>query len=157
MPRHVLLNSGIPLDRPALGINRLCGSGFQAVVNSSQVRIITYLLQLRFRDRSIKQYLFLKDIETGAAKISLAGGTDNMSQAPYAVRNMRFGTTLGVNLQLEDTLWVGLTDTYCKLPMALTAEKLGEQFGIKREDVDNFALKSQHNWKAGNMDKFCLR
>lgn len=126
MPRHVLLNSGIPLDRPALGINRLCGSGFQAVVNSSQ------------------------DIETGAAKISLAGGTDNMSQAPYAVRNMRFGTTLGVNLQLEDTLWVGLTDTYCKLPMALTAEKLGEQFGIKREDVDNFALKSQHNWKAAS-------
>lgn len=124
MPRHVLLNSGIPLDRPALGINRLCGSGFQAVVNSSQ------------------------DIETGAAKISLAGGTDNMSQAPFAVRNMRFGTTLGVNLQLEDTLWVGLTDTHCKLPMALTAEKLGEQFGIKREDVDNYALKSQQKWKA---------
>ncbi|GLV40580.1 yippee interacting protein 2 [Carabus blaptoides fortunei] len=124
MPRHVLLRSGIPLDRPALGINRLCGSGFQAVVNSAQ------------------------DIETGAAKISLAGGTDNMSQSPYAVRNIRFGTTLGTSMDLEDTLWVGLTDTHCKLPMALTAEKLGEQCGIKREDVDKYALKSQQTWKA---------
>lgn len=123
MPRHVLLRCGIPLEKPALGVNRLCGSGFQAIVNSAQ------------------------DIETGCAKISLAGGTDNMSQAPYAVRNTRFGTTLGVNLQLEDTLWVGLTDTYCKLPMALTAEKLGEQFGISREEVDKFALRSQQNWK----------
>lgn len=80
-----------------------------------------------------------------------------MSQAPFAVRNMRFGTTLGVNLQLEDTLWVGLTDTHCKLSMALTAEKLGEQFGIKREDVDNYALKSQQNWKAGNIYLFVLQ
>lgn len=91
-----------------------------------------------------------QDIETGVAKISLAGGTDNMSQAPFAVRNVRFGTNLGVNLQLEDTLWVGLTDTYCKLPMALTAEKLGEEKGIKREDVDKFSLQSQQKWKQGN-------
>lgn len=127
MPRHVLLQSGIPMDRPALGINRLCGSGFQAVVNSAQ------------------------DIETGAAKISLAGGTDNMSQAPYAARNIRFGTTLGKNIELEDTLWVGLTDTHCKLPMALTAEKLGEQCGVQREEVDKFALRSQQLWKQGNI------
>lgn len=72
-----------------------------------------------------------------------------MSQAPYAARNMRFGTTLGKNIDLEDTLWVGLTDTYCKLPMALTAEKLGEQCGIQREDVDKFALRSQQLWKQG--------
>lgn len=72
-----------------------------------------------------------------------------MSQAPFTIRNMRFGTQLGVNYQLEDSLWVGLTDTYCKLPMALTAEKLGAQNNITREEVDEFALRSQQLWKAG--------
>lgn len=73
-----------------------------------------------------------------------------MSQSPYTARNMRFGVPLGQNIIMEDSLWVGLTDTYCKMPMALTAEKLGEQCGIKREDVDKFALRSQQLWKAGN-------
>ncbi|CAG2069396.1 unnamed protein product [Timema podura] len=70
-----------------------------------------------------------------------------MSQSPFAVRNIRFGTTLGTPLELEDTLWSGLTDTYCKLPMALTAEKLSEQFGITRDDTDKFSLRSQTLWK----------
>lgn len=74
-----------------------------------------------------------------------------MSQAPFAIRNMRFGTTLGAPNQLEDTLWVGLTDTFCRLPMALTAEKLAEQFKVTRDEVDNFALRSQQLWKAGNI------
>lgn len=73
-----------------------------------------------------------------------------MSQSPYAVRNVRFGTTLGKNMELEDTLWLGLSDTYCKMPMALTAEKLGEQCGIKREDVDKFSLRSQQLWKVAH-------
>ncbi|XP_063238114.1 3-ketoacyl-CoA thiolase, mitochondrial [Bacillus rossius redtenbacheri] len=126
MPRHVQLRSGIPLDRPALGVNRLCGSGFQSIVNGAQF------------------------ILSGDSKIVLTGGTDNMSQAPFAVRNVRFGTALGAAHEFEDTLWVGLTDTYCKLPMALTAEKLSEQFGITRQETDGFALRSQTLWKEAN-------
>ena len=72
-----------------------------------------------------------------------------MSQVPYSVRNIRFGTQLGVNLTMEDSLWQGLTDSYCQLPMALTAEKLAEQFKITRDSVDEFALRSQTNWKNG--------
>lgn len=88
---------------------------------------------------------------TGDSNIVVAGGADNMSQAPFTIRNMRFGTMLGAPNQLEDTLWVGLTDTFCRLPMALTAEKLGEQFNVTREEVDNFALRSQRLWKAGKL------
>ncbi|XP_047535923.1 3-ketoacyl-CoA thiolase, mitochondrial-like [Vanessa atalanta] len=123
-PRHAALKAGIPQDKPALGVNRLCGSGFQSVVNSAQ------------------------DILTGVAKISLAGGVENMSQAPFAVRGVRFGTVLGASHAFEDTLWAGLTDSYCGLPMGMTAEKLGGQFGITRDEVDNFALRSQQRWKA---------
>ncbi|CAG5014883.1 unnamed protein product [Parnassius apollo] len=126
IPRHSSLKAGIPQDRPALGVNRLCGSGFQSIVNSAQ------------------------DILTGAAKISLAGGVENMTQAPFAVRGVRFGTALGTSYAFEDTLWAGLTDTFCGLPMGMTAEKLGGQFGITRDEVDNFALKSQQRWKDAN-------
>lgn len=91
-----------------------------------------------------------QDILTGAAKISLAGGVENMSQSPFAVRGVRFGTVLGTSYVFEDTLWAGLTDTYCGLPMGMTAEKLGSQFGITKDVVDNFALKSQQRWKKGN-------
>ncbi|CAH2240892.1 jg9629 [Pararge aegeria aegeria] len=125
-PRHAALKAGIPQDRPALGVNRLCGSGFQSIVNSAQ------------------------DILTGAARISLAGGVENMSQAPFAVRGVRFGTVLGSSYAFEDTLWAGLTDSYCGLPMGMTAEKLGAQFGITRDEVDNFALRSQQRWKKSN-------
>ncbi|KAH9639039.1 hypothetical protein HF086_003570 [Spodoptera exigua] len=90
----------------------------------------------------------MTDILTGAAKISVAGGVENMSQAPFAVRNVRFGTALGSTYAFEDTLWAGLTDSYCGLPMGMTAEKLGAQFGITRDEVDNFALRSQQRWKA---------
>lgn len=70
-----------------------------------------------------------------------------MSQAPFAVRGVRFGTVLGSSYAFEDTLWAGLSDSYCGLPMGMTAEKLGSQFGISRDEVDNFALKSQQRWK----------
>lgn len=125
-PRHAALKAGIPQEKPVLGINRLCGSGFQSIVNSAQ------------------------DILTGAAKISVAGGVENMSQAPFAVRNVRFGTALGTNYAFEDTLWAGLSDSYCGLPMGMTAEKLGAQFGITRDEVDNYALQSQQKWKTAN-------
>lgn len=126
LPRHLLLRCGIGIDKPALGVNRLCGSGFQAIVNGAQ------------------------NILCGDSKVVLTGGVDNMSQAPHAVRNVRFGVPLGSTPELEDTLWVGLTDTYCKLPMALTAEKLAEKYSIPRAQVDEFALRSQMLWKKAH-------
>jgi len=122
LPRHVLLHCGIPQDRHALGINRLCGSGFQSIVNGAQ------------------------SIMCGESNVVLTGGVDSMSQAPHVVRNARFGIPLGAAYAFEDSLWTGLTDTYCKLPMALTAEKLAEQYKITRQEVDEFALRSQTLW-----------
>jgi len=126
LPRHAALHCGIPKDRPALGVNRLCGSGFQAVINGAQ------------------------DIAVGAAKVSLTGGVENMSHAPFVVRNIRFGTTLGNNYSLEDSLWTSLSDSYCNLPMALTAENLAEQYKIPRTKVEEFSYRSQQNWKKAN-------
>ncbi|KAJ8962627.1 hypothetical protein NQ318_001020 [Aromia moschata] len=124
VPRHVLLHCGIPIEKPAYMVNRLCGSGFQSIVNG------------------------ILEINAGVANIVLTGGVENMSAAPYAVRNTRFGIPLGTSPVLEDTLWIGLTDSYCKLPMALTAEKLGEQYSVTRDEVDAFSLRSQQLWKA---------
>ncbi|KAB0805711.1 hypothetical protein PPYR_02681 [Photinus pyralis] len=124
LARHVSIKSGIPIEKPALQVNRLCGSGFQAVING------------------------VHDVLNGSAKVSLTGGTENMSQAPFIIRNIRFGTQLGVSYPAEDSLWVGLTDTYCNLSMAMTAEKLGSQCNISKEDANEFALRSQMSWKA---------
>ncbi|XP_063586049.1 3-ketoacyl-CoA thiolase, mitochondrial-like [Penaeus indicus] len=121
--RHVGLRCGVPLESPALTVNRLCGSGFQSVVNGAH------------------------DIIMGDSKIVLTGGTDSMSMAPYAVRNIRFGTRLGADLAMEDTLWASLTDAHCKTPMGVTAENLAAKYDITRQDADEFALKSQMNWK----------
>ncbi|CAB0030428.1 unnamed protein product [Trichogramma brassicae] len=118
MPRHVLLKTGIPIDKPALGVNRLCGSGFQAVVSGAQ------------------------SITTKEAHIVLTGGAENMSQMPFVVRNTRFGTALGQKYEYEDSLWLGLMDTHCGLPMVK----------VTREEVDNFALRSQHAWKAVSVE-----
>lgn len=126
LARHVLLQTGIPVEKPAFAVNRLCGSGFQSIVNGVQ------------------------DLVTGFGNISLTGGVENMSAFPHIVRGIRFGVPLGVTPQLEDSLWVGLTDSYCNLPMALTAEKLGAQYKLTRDEVDEFALRSQKLWKAAN-------
>lgn len=72
-----------------------------------------------------------------------------MSQVPFMVRNVRFGTMLGQKFDFEDALWIGLSDSYCNLSMGMTAEKLGAKYNLKREEVDQFALNSQQNWKAG--------
>lgn len=98
---------------------------------------------------SERSFSSIQNIITGESSIVLTGGVENMSQAPFNVRNIRFGTSLGQNINLEDSLWLGLTDTYCKLPMALTAEKLGEKYGITRAEADAFSLRSQQLWKAG--------
>ncbi|KAG7199456.1 hypothetical protein KM043_014082 [Ampulex compressa] len=128
LARHTALKSGIPLEKPAFSVNRLCGSGFQSIINGAQ------------------------DILVGDSRIVLAGGTDNMSQVPFSVRNVRFGTALGRKYEFEDSLWIGLHDSYCNLPMALTAEKLGAKYAVKREEVDKFSLRSQQLWKAANKE-----
>ena len=92
---------------------------------------------------------YFQSILTGESKIVLTGGTENMSQVPFVVRNIRFGTVLGQKYEFEDALWLGLLDTYCNIPMGGTAEKLGSQYNLKRQEVDEFALRSQQLWKAG--------
>ncbi|CAB3244303.1 unnamed protein product [Arctia plantaginis] len=125
-PRHAVLKAGIPQETPALGVSRLCGSGFQAVINSAQ------------------------DILTGAAQVSLAGGTENMSAMPFVVRNVRFGVGLGVKIPFEDSLTASSLDTYCNFTMPQTAENLAEKYGLTRTEVDQFSLQSQKRWKAAH-------
>jgi len=107
-------------------VNRLCGSGFQAVICAAQ------------------------EILLGEAHTALVGGTENMSQSPFAVRNMRFGTRLGSKYDFEDTLWEGAIDQHIKTGVGQTAETLGAKFGITREQCDQFALRSQNRWSAAN-------
>lgn len=124
LPRHVGLKAGIPVPTPAYVVNRLCGSGFQAWVNAVQM------------------------LQTGEASLVLAGGTEQMSQIPYIVRNVRFG---GIRMgpgELEDYMTSALTDAYTKTPMAITAENLGEKYGITRDQCDEYSLKSQQKYKA---------
>src|SRR5436305_8651686 len=126
--RHVALRAGLPIESPALTVNRLCGSGMQAIVNAAQM------------------------IQLGEANVVLAGGMEAMSQAPFVIRG-RDGFTLAPGGKLEDSLMVALLDTYCGLYMANTAELYGEQQGITREMQDQFALESQQ--KAGAAQKEC--
>jgi acetyl-CoA acetyltransferase family protein len=116
--RHVGLQAGLKMETPAVTVNRLCGSGIEAIVQAGQRLLL------------------------GEANIVLAGGMENMTQAPFVIRGARTGLKLGGGV-LEDFLFAGLTDTYCGLPMALTAEKLAEQVGITRKDADAYALRSQ--------------
>ncbi|HEX7119221.1 MAG TPA: acetyl-CoA C-acetyltransferase [Longimicrobiales bacterium] len=134
LARHVGLRAGVPQDTPALTINRLCGSGFQAIVNGAQ------------------------EILLGEAEVCLCGGTESMSQAPHVVRGARWGgLRLGEPGQyFEDLLWAALKDTQCGLSMAQTAEKLAETYGVTREEADEVALRSQHRakqaWDEGRFD-----
>jgi len=125
LARHVGLRSGVPVDVPALTLNRLCGSGFQAIVSGAQ------------------------EILLGEADVALCGGAESMSQAPHVVRGARWGELrLGeASGFMEDMLWQALTDPYCGLSMAQTAEKLAEQYGITREDADRVAYQSQQRAK----------
>jgi acetyl-CoA acetyltransferase family protein len=130
--RHVGLRAGVPIETPALTVNRLCGSGMQAIVNAAQM------------------------IQTDEAKVVLAGGMEAMSQAPFAIRG-RDGFTLAPGGKLEDSLMVALLDSYCGLYMASTAELYGEQQGITRAAQDEFALRSQQTadaaYKAGRLQE----
>jgi len=122
--RHVALKSGCRQETSALTMNRLCGSGFQAVVSGAQ------------------------EIILGDAHLCLVGGAESMSQAPHVTRGLRWGTPLGKTPIMEDVLWEGLTDSYVGLGMAETAENLAERYKLDRGCVDEFALRSQQLSKA---------
>jgi acetyl-CoA acyltransferase 2 len=119
LARHVGLRAGLPVGVPALTLNRLCGSGLQAILSAAQ------------------------SLALGQATYALAGGTENMSQAPHVVRGARKGFHLGADTKFEDSLWEALTDSYNQLPMAQTAENLAERYSVSREECDEFALASQ--------------
>lgn len=129
MARHVALKAGIGQQVPALMVNRLCGSGLQAVISAAQ------------------------SILLGESAWAVAGGTESMSGAPHVVK-ARFGTPLGA-APMADALWQALTDSYCGCPMAETAERLMQRYGITRADADQVAHESQRRtaaaWAEGRM------
>ena len=121
--RHVGLKAGVPKEVPALTVNRLCGSGIQSIINGAE------------------------QIELGEATTVLAGGMENMSQAPHVVRGARKGLRLGQGA-LEDSLMVALLDSYTGLYMAQTSDNLARKYNISREEQDAFALESQKKASA---------
>lgn len=124
VPRHIALHAGIPIETPALGVNRLCGSGLQAVVSAAQ------------------------SIKLGEADYALAGGTENMSQAPHADFKSRFGGVKLGAIQLEDMLQSALADEYAGCGMGVTAENLAKKYNITREEQDEYAALSHQRAEA---------
>ena len=124
LARHIGLRAGLPIEVPAVTVNRLCGSGFEAIIQGAH-RILL-----------------------GEANAVVAGGTESMSQAPYVLRGARWGAKLGQPPALEDSLWDSLRDTQCGLAMGDTAENLGQRYGVTRADADAYALASQQRAKA---------
>jgi acetyl-CoA acetyltransferase family protein len=121
--RHVALKSGVPKEVPALTVNRLCGSGFESIVQGAH-RILL-----------------------GEATTVLAGGMENMSQAPHVIRGARKGLKLGQG-QLEDSLMVALLDSWSGLYMAQTSDRVAAKYGVTREEQDEYALSSQRRAAA---------
>lgn len=130
LARHVGLKCGVPIGSPALTINRLCGSGFESVIQGA------------------------KSIKLNEAKIVVCGGSENMSMAPLQVdgNDSRWGVPLGSGLKMRDSLWDGLTDQHVGTPMGITAENLAEKYGISRKDCDEFAIRSQQTWGKAHKD-----
>jgi acetyl-CoA acetyltransferase family protein len=128
--RHVGLKAGLPIEVPALTVNRLCGSGIQALISGAE------------------------QIQLDEAGFVLAGGMESMSQVPHVIRGARSGFKLGQG-KLEDWLWEGLTDPYAGCSMAITAENCAAKYGITREESDCYALRSQQlahkAWASGIM------
>lgn len=116
--RHVALKAGVPIDRPALTVNRLCGSGIQSIISGAHMILL------------------------GEAETALVGGMESMSQAPHVIYGARAGFALGQG-KLEDSLMVALLDSYCNTTMAGTAENLARKYEISREEQDLYALRSQ--------------
>jgi acetyl-CoA acetyltransferase family protein len=128
--RHIALKACVPIEVPALTVNRLCGSGIQAAVSGAH------------------------QILAGEADVVLTGGVENMSQAPHVIRGLRAGLKLGQGA-LEDSLYEGLRDTMCGLFMAETAEKCAANYSVTREEQDRYAIRSQKladdAWKQGRL------
>jgi acetyl-CoA acetyltransferase family protein len=126
--RHVGLKARLPIEVPALTVNRLCGSGIQAAISGGQM--------LRLEE----------------ADVVLTGGMESMSQAPHVIRGLRNGLRLGQG-QLEDSLWSALLDTHCGCTMAATAENCAAKYGVSRAEQDRYAIRSQQladaAWNAG--------
>jgi len=115
--RHVALKAGVPIPVPALTVNRLCGSGVQSVISAAQMILL------------------------GEANFVLAGGIENLSQAPFVIRGARSGIRLGQGA-LEDSLMVALKDSYCGCYMAQTSDNLARRYKITREEQDQYAFRS---------------
>jgi acetyl-CoA acyltransferase 2 len=126
--RHVGLKAGVPKEVPALTVNRLCGSGIQSIINAAE------------------------QIELDEATTVLAGGMENMSQAPHVIRGARKGFRLGQGA-MEDSLMVALLDSYSGLYMAQTSDNLARKYNISREQQDEFSLRSQR--RAADARKAC--
>jgi acetyl-CoA acyltransferase 2 len=127
LARHVGLKSGLPITTPAVTVNRLCGSGFEAVIQGAHQLLL------------------------GEHDAVLVGGTENMTQAPHVLRGGREGWSFGKSPAVEDSLWSALSDTYTGgTPMAITAETLATKYGISRAECDAYALQSQQRWAAAN-------
>jgi acetyl-CoA acyltransferase 2 len=124
--RHVGLKAGLPIETPALTVNRLCGSGFQAIVNGAEQLLL------------------------GETQAVLVAGTENMTQSPFILRGARQGWQFGKAPPVEDSLWSALTDSYVNTPMAMTAENLAVKYGITRAQCDELALSSQQRWAQAN-------
>ena len=122
MARHVALKAGLPIETPAVTVNRLCGSGFEAITQGAQLIIL------------------------GETEAVLAGGGESMSQAPHVVRGARWGLRLGP-APLEDLLWEALKDPQCGFSMAETAENLADKYKLGRTEVDQVAVDSQQRAK----------
>jgi acetyl-CoA acetyltransferase family protein len=118
LARHIALKAGIPVEVPALTVNRLCGSGIQSAISAAHMILL------------------------GEADVVLAGGVESMSQAPHVIRGLRSGLRLGQG-QLEDTLWSALLDTHCGCTMAATAENCAAKYAVSREAQDEYAMRSQ--------------
>jgi len=123
LARHVALKAGLPIETPAVTVNRLCGSGFEAITQGAQLILL------------------------GEADAVLAGGAESMSQAPHVVRGARWGIRLGPQAAFEDLLWESLKDPQCGFSMAETAENLAEKYHLARREVDEVALGSQQRAK----------
>jgi acetyl-CoA acyltransferase 2 len=122
LARHVGLKAEVPQQVPAVTVNRLCGSGFQAVINAAE------------------------QILTGQANVVLCGGTENMSMAPHVTYGLRDGAKFGKPPKMQDLLWECLTDSYTGMPMAITAENLATKHGISREQCEAYSIMSQQRW-----------
>ncbi len=129
LARHVALRTGLPVATPAVTVNRLCGSGFEAVVQGAHRLLL------------------------GEAGAVLVGGTESMSQAPHVVRGARWGIKFGPSPKFEDSLYEGLHDSYGGCAMSETAENLAEQYGVTRDECEAYAVRSQQAaaaaWTAG--------